>query len=862
MKPITRRHRVSIAVLLGRGLVGALLLMTLTTCGGGGDSQSEYLADTQAAALDRLRANSLTEVAFAFDNGIPEFLSMKVAVPAGLEDDAVVRALNFFETYKDIYGLADPTAQLYLSKVNENDGDGEEHLFFGQRQNGIPVYGAGLAVHIVDGYVRMTGGRYIAGFPAYASPSIDADAAEAAAIAGAACVGIEAIGDPLLMYFDRGLIDSGAESDVRLAWRVSLSGNCDIGGEGSSWLAFVDAASGAALFYLSQSPFGKDFDIETANNTLSNHCWNYPDETDDDEWFDESGQTGYPGAGSDLHLDGQHAYDSAHAIYDYFYDRWGRRSWDSHDLQAEIMVHVAPSKYNTYYDGGCKFIVAVDGDAQRDILAHEWTHAIEFYEGVFEYHGESGALDEHFSDFFGAMVDGDWLVGEERPGGAFRDMSNPPAIDNDPDHMDDYCDSNDKCNFSGDFGGVHTNCGIPNKVSYLVTVGGVHHTYTIHGIGKEKAERLYYKVLTDVLTGVKNFLLTRMYFVAIADIWAEKGTLGFTEQDVCDVMNAWGSVGVADVWADKDCDGVIDIGDPDEDGDKAPDESDNCPEIANPGQKDADHDGAGDACDEDVDGDGKKNSEDNCAWKSNADQADADQDGAGDVCDDRDGDGHLDANDNCPAVANADQLDADKDGVGNACDEDDDGDAVPDGSDNCPFVANQDQADPDGDLIGSLCDNCPAMLNPDQKNCDGDRAGQACDADEVVLPGDCGKVAFGVEMSRFVHPLEPVSLGGCTGCGNWLGQDVLLTVSVDMTAGAGAGAYSAGIVDDMGHVIARGTSDLAQTISFKPSAGFHYIAPGSGQGAFQATKYFLKIMPPEGGAMSGVNDVKVLVQKQ
>ncbi|MBN1283600.1 MAG: M4 family metallopeptidase [Proteobacteria bacterium] len=851
MKPMIRYHEFPISLRLVVRVFGVLMLIVVATCGGG--SSTDYVADTQASALDGLRAGSLTPVQFYFSDGIPEFLSMKVAVPSGLEDDAVVRALNFLETYKDLYGLTDPASQLYLEKVVQNAEEGEEHLFFGQRQNGIPVYGAALAVHIVDGYVRMTGGRYVADFPAYAAPSIDADAAEAAAIAGTGCSGMEALGETRLMYFDRALIDSAAESDVRLAWRVSLSGYCDINGGGSSWLAFVDACSGEALFYLSQSPAGKDFDIETANNTSSNHCWNGLAETDDDEWFDEDGPTGYPGAGSDLHLDGQHAYDYAHAVYDYFYNTFGRKGWDGHDVQAEIMVH-ALSSHGTHYDRGCDYILFIDGRAQRDILAHEWTHGIGSYEGVAEYHGESGALDEHFSDFFGAMVDGDWLMGEYAPGGAIRDMSDPPAIDNDPDHMDDYLVT------SLDHGGVHTNCGIPNKASYLLAEGGVHNTYTIHGIGKDKAQRLYYKVLTDVLTGVKNFLLTRMYFVAVADIWAEKGTLGFSGQDVCDVMNAWGSVGVAEAWADKDCDGELDFADPDEDGDKSPDVDDNCSEIANPGQKDTDNDGAGDACDEDIDGDGKKNSEDNCIYIANSDQADADQDGQGDVCDDRDSDGHPDAADNCPDVANADQVDTDKDGSGNACDSDDDDDGVADELDNCPFTANQDQADPDGDLVGSACDNCPGVANPDQRNCDGDRGGTACDADEVPLPGDCGKVEFGVEMNRFVHPLDPVSLGDCAGCGNWLGQDFLIKVSVDMSAG-GVAAYSAGIVDDLGHVVARGTNDPVQAMSFKPRAGFHYTAPGTQQAPFQAVKYFLKITPPEGAAMDGI-DMDILVETQ
>ncbi len=126
---------------------------------------------------------------------------------------------------------------------------------------------------------------------------------------------------------------------------------------------------------------------------------------------------------------------------------------------------------------------------------------------------------------------------------------------------------------------------------------------------------------------------------------------------------------------------VVQIGEPDTDGDGVPDSTDNCPSAANADQADFDGDGHGDACDLDVDGDGVPNVSDQCAGTSLFTVV------AADGCPDPDTDGvSTYAGDNCPSVANPDQMDTDNDGLGNACDPDDDNDGIADSVDTQPLV--------------------------------------------------------------------------------------------------------------------------------------------------------------------------------
>jgi Zn-dependent metalloprotease len=185
--------------------------------------------------------------------------------------------------------------------------------------------------------------------------------------------------------------------------------------------------------------------------------------------------------------DVDNAHDFAGATYNYYWQTHGRDSYDGQGATLVSTANYGNSYMNAFWNG--EQTVYGDSFAVNDVVAHEWTHAVTEHTAKLEYRWQSGALNESFSDIFGAMVDrDDWLMGEDLPpdalGGreAIRDLSDPTRFGQ-PAHTDDWVET------CSDNEGVHTNCGITNKAYYNIATA----------IGKDKAERIFYRTLTVYL---------------------------------------------------------------------------------------------------------------------------------------------------------------------------------------------------------------------------------------------------------------------------------------------------------------------------------------------------------------------------
>ncbi|MFM9025754.1 MAG: M4 family metallopeptidase [Planctomycetaceae bacterium] len=217
------------------------------------------------------------------------------------------------------------------------------------------------------------------------------------------------------------------------------------------------------------------------------------------------------------------AFDHSGDTYDFFHELFGRNSLDDAGMTLISSVHVGEvdgtGRYqpmsNAFWDGGQ--MAYGDGDgavftrftAALDVVAHELTHGVQSFTSNLVYRGQSGALNEHFADVFGALVRqwrrgepaerASWLIGADvlvaaptRRG--IRDMEHPgtaftadPALGTDPqpDHMDRLYDG------PADSGGVHLNSGIPNRAFVLVA-------RTLGGPAWETAGRIWYDAMLQL----------------------------------------------------------------------------------------------------------------------------------------------------------------------------------------------------------------------------------------------------------------------------------------------------------------------------------------------------------------------------
>lgn len=211
------------------------------------------------------------------------------------------------------------------------------------------------------------------------------------------------------------------------------------------------------------------------------------------------------------------AHWGAEQTYNYFKTNFNRNSID--DLGMGINSSMLNSlEDNAYWDGASMtYMLNDDGSkpySSMDVCGHELAHGICQYSCNLDYYGESGGINEAFSDMWGASVrhytrpnDYPWLIGDlignsNSPFNYFRSMNNPSVDRYSPDtyHGKLWNDELD----------VHQLSGIGNKFFYILTNGenalnDFNEVYNCTGLGFNKSARIIYNAETNYLSSTSQY---------------------------------------------------------------------------------------------------------------------------------------------------------------------------------------------------------------------------------------------------------------------------------------------------------------------------------------------------------------------
>ncbi|GAA2593950.1 M4 family metallopeptidase [Streptomyces lienomycini] len=455
------------------------------------------------------------------------------------------------------------------------DRDGTLHTRYERTYDGLPVLGGDLVVTSDAGQteqvVKATA-KAIA--PASVTPRISAAKAESQAVSAAKAAGAEqpdadraprkviwaANGTPVLAYETvvGGLQEDGTPNELHVITDAATGAKLyeyqgvhnGTGNTLYSGTVTLGTAQSGSSYTLTDTARGnhKTYNLNNGSSGTGSLFTN-----NDDVWGN--------GSASDPETAAADAHYGAATTWDYYKNVHGRSGIRGDGVGAYSRVHYGNNYVNAFWQDSCFCMTYGDGSGNAnpltaiDVAAHEMSHGVTANTAGLNYSGESGGLNEATSDIFGTAVEfyannssdvGDYLIGEEidinGDGTPLRYMDKPSKDGASKDYW-----------YSG-IGGVdvHYSSGPANHFFYLLsegsgtkTINGV--TYNsptsdglpVTGIGRAKAEKIWFRALTTKFTSTTNYAGARTGTLAAA------GELyGTDSAEYTAVANAWAGINV------------------------------------------------------------------------------------------------------------------------------------------------------------------------------------------------------------------------------------------------------------------------------------------------------------------------------
>jgi thermolysin len=482
------------------------------------------------------------------------------------------RAVAHLKEFKNGWGLGLEDAEAELEMLSADEDDlGQTHVRMDQVFRRVPVFGGQVIVQLDAASARKAFGRvYKEARQLDTTPALGPAEAVSKAVAALGYAGEFARKpEAKLVILPHAVIGPNMPPGATLTYQVEL-----LIEDGTPATArheyFIDARDGHVVWHYDnlqrQSPppcvnptSGVGNSLYSNQQTLAtmlNGVFYMQDPTRGCMWTTDLGSvyasdftngTTYSDADnvwgnfsmSSRQTAGVDAHFGAQKTWDYFLNVHGRLGIDGNGYRMLSRTHYGPCGYYnafwngisvTYGDGNC-----VQHWATPDIVGHEITHGLTEKTAGLIYSGESGGLNESFSDIFGTGVEfyigisPDYDLGEGV--GGIRSMSNPPADGNSIDHYSNYYPGID----------VHYSSGIQNKAFYLLAEGGTHPLSRVQvaGIGRAAAEAIFYRTLVTKLFPSATFYNAREGSLsAAADLYGA----GSAQYNA--TARAWDAVGV------------------------------------------------------------------------------------------------------------------------------------------------------------------------------------------------------------------------------------------------------------------------------------------------------------------------------
>ena len=537
--------------------------------------------------MDVLRLRVVTDSA----TGLPLFIERKTAkkpgVNAAKNSGARLSAMAaasvtfaFMGQVRGLLKLENPETNFTVART-ETDDLGQMHLRLAQTHRGVPVLDAELIAHLTDGEVTALNGRYqLVPNELSTTPKLALNDASALALTDVRKTStVRSFGDNILkMKTLEGTLCVFTENGAaKLAYQLTIRPNML-----DRWEYVIDAQTGDVLdkynhtctfagpiqasgrdlngvtrsFKTYQQSSNAYYMIDASRPMFNATASKMPGDPVGALWTVDAKNVKSDdpkiyqitsGNNTDWSPTAISAHYNAGIAYDYYRNTFNRNALNGNGATMVSLINVVDDDGkgldNAYWNG--QIMAYGNGRLLKplagalDVAGHEMTHGVIQNTANLQYKSQSGAINESLADVFGTMIDrANWTMGESiatpavLPSGAVRDLSNPNqgGKTRDPNGYQPATMSQYE-NTTEDNGGVHINSGIPNFAFYKFATA----------VGKDKAEKVYYRALTTYLVRTSQFLDLR-----VAVIKATGDLFGATGSEVTAAKNAFDAVGIVE----------------------------------------------------------------------------------------------------------------------------------------------------------------------------------------------------------------------------------------------------------------------------------------------------------------------------